>query len=303
MIFKETGKIGNQLYMLGHPTFPVYFLGGSCPVIFDAGLSIMGPRYVQEFRNLLTKRTPAYLLLTHSHFDHCGSAAFFKKTFPGMEIVASANARKILERPNALQLIKELNRKSRSLAGGLGIAPPYESFEPFPVDRVVADGDILQLSDALSIRVLETPGHTRDSLSFFVQEERILVAAEALGVPNASGYITSDFLSGYDAYVASMERLEKLAPEILCLAHYKAFSGSDVGNYIQESMARCREFKDLLELCLLEEQGDADRVMKRIRKIEYDGQREDIQTEDAYCLNLAARIRAVTAGDGREGTS
>jgi len=296
MIFDQTGKIGENLYMVGHPTFPVYLLDGDRPVVFDAGIAIMGPRYVQEIETILKGRAPAFLLLTHSHYDHCGAAAFLKKAFPEMKIAASDRARKILERPNALKLIRELNEKAISLAEGLGVSPPLEQFEPFAVDRVVADGDILKLSESLSIRVIETPGHTRDSLSYSVQEKKILVAAEALGVPNASGYITSDFLSGYDTYVASMERLRQLAPGTLCLAHYKAFSGTDAGRYIEDSIEQCRAFVNLLETCLLEENGDVDRVMARIKGIEYDGEREDIQTEDAYCLNLAARIRAVTAG-------
>lgn len=297
MIFNETGRIGKNLYMMGHPTFPVYFLDGVRPVVFDAGLSIMGPRYVQDLKKILNTREPAFLLLTHSHYDHCGSVAFMKKAFPGMKVVASAHARKILERPNALKLIYELNHKARSLADGLGVVgPPFESFEPFSIDRTVSEGDILQLSETLSIRILDTPGHTRDSLSFFVQEGKILVAAEALGVPNAGGYITSDFLSGYDAYVASMERLRRLAPGTLCLAHYKAFGGPDTTRYIEDSVAQCQAFVSLLETCLLEEKGDMDRVMRRIKKMEFDGEREDVQTEDAYLLNLEARIRAVMAG-------
>ncbi len=298
MIFKETGKIGKKLYMVGHPTFPVYLLDvdDGRPVIFDAGISIMGPRYVRELQEILRERQPAFLLLTHSHYDHCGSAAHLKKAFPGMKVAASDAARKILERPNALKLIHELNAKTHPLAEGLGVEPPLESFEPFSIDRVVKDGDVLQLSKTLSIQVIGTPGHTRDSLSFFVPEEKILVAAEALGVPNNCGLITSDFLSGYEAYVASMERLRALSPEILCIAHYKAFSGEDVATYMEDSMNQCREFAALLKLCLVEEKGDTERVLRRIKALEYDGKREDIQTEEAYCLNLAARIRAVTAG-------
>jgi len=297
MIFDKTGKIGKKMYMVGHPTFPVYLLDGIRPVIFDAGISILGPRYVQDLKKILKTRPPAFLLLTHSHFDHCGSAGFLKKAFHGMKVLASVQARKILERPNALKLIRELNKKARSLADGLDIAPPFEDFMPFSVDQVVAEGDILQLSEMVSIRVIETPGHTRDSLSFFVQEDKVLVSAEALGVPNTSGYITSDFLSGYDAYIASMERLQQLTPELLCLAHYKAFNGSDVTTYIEDSKAQCRAFVKLLQSCIHEEKGDMDQVIKRIKSIEYDGQREDIQPEDAYRLNLEARIKAVMTGN------
>lgn len=297
MIFNKTGKIGENLYMLGHPTFPIYFLDGDTPVVFDAGLSIMGPRYVRDLKKILKGKEPAFLLLTHSHYDHCGSAAFLRKEFPGMRVVASERARKILERPNALKLIHELNRKAGTLAKGLGVNSPHAQFEPFTIDRIVGDGDILKLSETLSIRVIETSGHTRDSLSFFVNGANILVAAEALGVPNASGYITSDFLSGYDLYLASMEKLRQLSPEILCLAHYKAFSGPDAVNFIDDSLSQCRAFVDFLESCLREENGNMGRVMERIKRIEYDGEREDIQTEDAYCLNLEARIKAVMAGN------
>ena len=302
MIFNNTGKIDDNLYMLGHPAFPVYLFNGPRPAIFDSGLSLMGNRYVSEIQKILVDRDPAFLFLTHSHYDHCGSAATLKKAFPAMQIAASPNAKKVLERPNALRLIHDLNQKAHTLAGILGITgPTLNEFESFSVDRTVREGDILNLSETASIRTIETPGHTRDSLAFFIQERGILISAEALGIPDTSGYIISDFLSSYEEYVSSMIKLQKLNPRILCIGHYKAFTGEDTTHYIDDSMNQCNDFKNLLMVCLTEEKGDLERVMKRIKKIEYDGKREDIQPEAAYYLNLEARIKAVLAGMGDQG--
>jgi len=54
MIFKNSGKICEGLYMVGPPAMPVYLLDGEKPAIFDAGEydPIQGPKQIE----------PAYLL-------------------------------------------------------------------------------------------------------------------------------------------------------------------------------------------------------------------------------------------------
>ena len=48
MIFKDTGKIIDDLYMVGTPAMPVYLLDGEKPAIFDAGLAFLGKIYAEE---------------------------------------------------------------------------------------------------------------------------------------------------------------------------------------------------------------------------------------------------------------
>ncbi len=82
MKINKTGKICDNLYMLGNPGMPIYLLNSEKPVIFDSGIAFLGGYYVQEIKEILGDKQPRYCMLTHSHFDHCGSAAFLKKKLP-----------------------------------------------------------------------------------------------------------------------------------------------------------------------------------------------------------------------------
>lgn len=280
--------------MLGDPAIPVYLLDGECPAIIDAGFSFLGHRYAAAISEVLGSRTPAYCLLTHSHFDHCGSVSILKSHFPEMKIVSSEQAKKILARPNAIDLIRELNRAAAKTAKRNGYPGDVSiEFSAFEIDMTVKEGDQLNISQDLTIQVIETPGHTRDSLSYYVPEVEVLLCAEACGVADPTGYIVSDCLADYDQYVSSMKKLALLDSNVICLAHRYAFTGQDARNYIPRSLDYCYEFRNLVEIYLAEEHGDISRVMKRVKADEYDVKDEPKQPEPAYLLNLEARIKAV----------
>ena len=294
MIINKTGQIIEDFYSIGHPAIPVFLLDGVRPLIFDAGFAFLGEIYAREIKKILGDRQPEYLFLTHAHFDHCGSVSILKKYFPLMKVITSKKAKDILERPNAIKLIKALNQASEEIAGDIEIDfASSGEFEPFEIDKTVKDDDILKISNGLDIRVIETPGHTSDCLSYYIQGKKILISSEAAGQPDRTGYIVSDCLLDYDQYFSSMKRLSLLDIEILCPGHLFIYTGDDAKKYLRESMLECERFRKLVELCLDEEDGDLDRVKIRIKKIEYDNNDGPKQPEPAYLLNLEARIKAV----------
>jgi 2-aminobenzoylacetyl-CoA thioesterase len=280
--------------MLGNPAVPVYLLDGENPAIIDAGFSFLGHHYAAAISEVLGSRTPAYCLLTHSHFDHCGSVSVLKSHFPEMRIVSSEQAKATLARPNAIELIRELNRASVEVVSRNGFSGDASlEFTPFEIDMTVKEGDALKISPDRTLHVVETPGHTRDCLSYYVPEIKALICSEAAGIADPTGYIVSDCLVDYDQYVNSMKKLRLLDSDVICLAHRYAFTGQDARNYIPRSLKYCDEFRNLVETCLAEERGDITHVMTRIKSVEYDGKQEPKQPEPAYLLNLEARIKAV----------
>jgi len=294
MIINKTGQIIEDFYSIGHPAIPVFLMDGVRPLIFDAGFAFLGEIYAGEIKKILGDRQPEYLFLTHAHFDHCGSVSILKKYFPLMKVITSKKAKDILARPNAIKLIKALNQASGEVVGDIEIDfASSGEFEPFEIDKTVKDGDIFKISNGLNIRIIETPGHTSDCLSFYIQEKKILISSEAAGQPDLTGYIVSDCLLDYDQYFSSMKRLSLLDIEILCPGHLFVYTGDDAKKYLRESMLECEKFRKLVELCLDEEDGDLDRVKIRIKKMEYDGNDGPKQPEPAYLLNLEARIKAV----------
>jgi len=294
MIINKTGQIIEDFYSIGHPAIPVFLMDGVRPLIFDAGFAFLGEIYAREIKKILGERQPEYLFLTHAHFDHCGSVSILKKYFPLMKVITSKKAKDILGRPNAIKLIKALNQASEEVVGDIEIDfASSGEFEPFEIDKTVKDDDILKISNGLDIRVIETPGHTSDCLSYYIQGKKILISSEAAGQPDRTGYIVSDCLLDYDQYFSSMKRLSLLDIEILCPGHLFIYTGDDAKKYLRESMLECERFRKLVELCLDEEDGDLDRVKIRIKKIEYDNNDGPKQPEPAYLLNLEARIKAV----------
>ena len=294
MIIEQTGRVVDRLYMLGNPAIPVYLLDGENPAIFDAGFSFLGHHYAAAISEVLGSRTPAYCLLTHSHFDHCGSVSVLKSHFPEMKIVSSEQAKATLARPNAIELIKELNRAAVNGVRRNGFpADASIEFTPFEIDMTVKEGDLLKISPDRTLQVIETPGHTRDCLSYYVPEIKTLICSEAAGSVDPTGYIVSECLVDYDQYVNSMKKLELLDSNVICLAHRYAFTEADARNHIPRSLKYCDEFRILVETYLAEEHGDIACVMKRIKAVEYDVKPEPKQPEPAYLLNLEARIKAV----------
>jgi glyoxylase-like metal-dependent hydrolase (beta-lactamase superfamily II) len=294
MIFYETGKIVDGLYMLGTAAMPVYLVDGQNPAVFDAGMAYLGDIYVKAIRAALGSRLLRYCFLTHSHFDHCGSVSVFKNHFPALRVLASDKIRHVMSRPHALDLIDRLTQAAYQAAGPQGAdSAKFDRFEPFEVDRVLKDGDVFEISDDLRIEVLETPGHTWDTLSYYIPEKKILICSEAAGMPDHTGYIVSDCLVDYDRYLESMLRLSRLEVDVLCLGHSRAYTGEDVKTHFRRSIAQCQEFLKLVEASLDEADGKIQEAVKRIKKIEYDDKSGFMQLEAAYVLNLEARVKAI----------
>jgi len=292
MIFSTTGRVSPVLHVLGSAHVPTYLIEAPRPVIVDAGFSCLGPGYVKAIREVLGSRPPEILFLTHSHFDHCGAAAFLKKAFPGLKVAASRRAAEILARPRALELIRDLNRESLAEARTRGLTPlDQDDFQPFEVELTLDNGQELDLGEGMSLRALATPGHTRDFLSYHLPGPGILIASEAVGCAAANGYVIPECLSDYEAYLSSLRFLAGLPVQILAQGHLFVYTAEAVPDHFRRSIAAAEGFKAMVEELWAEEGGRLEAVMGRVKAVEYDPQTPPRQIEKAYLINLEARVR------------
>jgi glyoxylase-like metal-dependent hydrolase (beta-lactamase superfamily II) len=285
MIYESNpAKITDNFYCLGPSAVPSYLLDGEHPIVFDAGVYIFGEHYWREIRRLMVERRPEYLFITHAHFDHCGSAGYLKRVMPGMKICASREASEIIKKPSAIKLIKKLNT----------FAPDGKIyFEPFSVDRVLEDGETVDVTDNLHVEIIKTPGHTRDMLSFYIPQQKILIPSESIGVPGLGEYIFSEFLTDYHIYLDSLKKLAGYDVEILVLAHGYYYTRDDAKNYMPRAIEYTKRFREKIEHLLKLHGCDYEKMVSIIKEEEYDPIPGDKQPREAYLINLYAKINAI----------
>jgi glyoxylase-like metal-dependent hydrolase (beta-lactamase superfamily II) len=294
MIYSRIGKLADNFYLLGHPAIPVYLLDGSSPVIFDAGLTMLGQRYIEDIQNILGERQPEYCFLTHVHFDHCGAVAILKERYPQMKVVAARKASEILKRHTAIDRMRRLNAAATELLNQIDIAYAADKrFETFNIDCIVEEGDRIGISTDCTVNVIESPGHTWDCISFLVSGKNILFSSEAAGQADRTGYIVSDCLTDYDRYFQSLLKLKALSADMLCPGHLFVYNGDDVTDYFEKAVAACIDFRRTVEEIADETNGNIETIIQKVKAIEYDPNPGPKQPEPAYLINLEARIKAV----------
>lgn len=290
----DSGKIAPDFYVTGPASTPVYLLDGPRPALFDAGISAFAFGYINDIRAVLGERPPAYLFLTHAHFDHVGAAGVFKRTWPDLQIVASARSAAILDRPNANELISLLNADALSLVQSQGYTQVNETpFEPVDADIVASPDQTFDLGDDLSAQALSAPGHTRDFTSYWIGSRKILVASEAVGNDHDTGTIQPEFLVDIDAYLDNIERFARLPIEILCQGHALVLTGRDAREHLRRAPDDTHRYLELAESFLRDARGDLDLAAQRMKRVEWEPRPWPKQTEQAYMLNTRQRMLKV----------
>ena len=235
-IFRDRYEAFSQVES-GH--VPAFICDADPPIIIDPGVSAFGPLYYRTLLPVMREQQHLLILLTHSHFDHCGAAPYLLRKFPHARIAASARAAEVLQKESAITLIRRFNAEYEEK-----MAPELSgedtSFSGISVDLQLKEGDRIEWSAGKFFQVFETPGHTRDCLSYFFPDSGMLVAGEAAGVPEED-FIHSVFLASYEDYIASIEKLAAINAEALCIAHVGILAGrAQIARYL-EHPARLRK--------------------------------------------------------------
>ena len=294
MLIKETGKVTDGFYVVGSSVTPVYLLDGPEPVLFDGGFTALTRLYKSGIKEILGERSPAYLFLTHSHFDHVGAISNFKDIWPELKIGGPVHCRRILNKTGAIKLIRDLNIETKKNLKKMGIRPLHEKpFEVFDIDMLIKPGQEIELSGNILIKAINTPGHTWDFMSYWIPEKKILIASEAVGCYESDGYIQCEFLIDFDSYLESLRKIEKLDARILCVGHRAVFTDADVMEHIDASFRAAYDFLFMVEEFLVQEKGDLEQTVSRVKEVQWDNRPWPKQPEPAYILNTRQRIEKI----------
>ena len=185
--------------------------------IIDAGFSFTAKPMVKKIKEELGDRPLDYILLSHSHYDHISGSSLMKKTWPNVQILSAEHAAKVFEKKKVMKTIAKMNR----------VAAMYFKKSQFfnndlsriHTDRVVKNGDIIDLG-SIKLEVIEAPGHTRDSLAFWCESERLVMTCETMGVLAGNDMIMPACLVGFKSTMDFIDKLEQLRPMKMLYPHY-----------------------------------------------------------------------------------
>ncbi|MHB8137557.1 MAG: MBL fold metallo-hydrolase [Smithellaceae bacterium] len=289
------GKIHGRISAIPNAWYPAYMVRGEKQnLMIDAGVNLLGPRYLTSIKETVGAEGHLhYLFLTHSHYDHIGSAYYLKQHIPALKIGAHERLAGLLKKPTVLEMMNRLSGNHVELLKYNADSEDL-TLHPFEINIHLKQGDVFDLG-GLTCRVYETPGHTRESLSFYFPEIKALFPGEACGVlqGETGSMMQVEFLSSYDDYIESLHRLIALEPEIVCLGHGWILTRKDATDFLQYSLAETFRYRKIIENYLNDADGDIEKATLDMAHAEYDIKGGIFQERIAYITNLSAQVRHI----------
>lgn len=211
-------QIEPGIYRIAPSRSNVYLLVGDTLALIDTGMPGEGKQILEAITAIGRKPEElTYILITHAHLDHIGSLALLKKA-TGATIVASD------KEIGYIQGLKKTWRMSREGIGGKVFKALLffnETFifkyEPATIDIPCKGGETINCLGG--IKVIDTPGHSPGSLSFYLPDKGILFTGDALSGRPALRLPMKVGCSNYQKALESVEKIAELTFEKCCFGH------------------------------------------------------------------------------------
>lgn len=170
-----------------------------------------------------------YLINTHGHPDHAGGNGEVKEAAPRAEIHLHRADLSLADGVEAHLRSSSDGAVPMKLLGRDDLVAEREAVlrqvigKSVGVDRVLEDGDVIDLGQDVRLSVVHTPGHTPGSVCFFWEASGALFCGDAV---QGHGWRAGLAPLYFDtAYVNSLDRIEAVGASMLCMGHAFAWSG------------------------------------------------------------------------------
>jgi len=295
MKLNSEGKINEFISVAGNSLYPAYIIKGSKKnLMIDAGINLFGPLYLKTLDEILgDKKKLDYLFVTHSHYDHLGSLPYLKKKLPQLITGGFPYINNLLKKESVLAWMNKLSEIQREMFKDI-VEDEKVTIETMELYLNLREEDKIDLG-GLTCEVYETPGHTKDCLSYFIPEIKALFPGEIVGVPDwpTGEKVEVEFLSSYQDYLNSIKRLIDLKPKFMGLGHKWFFTDEDVTNFLEKSYQETIKYKSFLEDQLAKVDNNLEKARDEITRIEYDEPGTRFQERSAYLANLEAQLKHI----------
>jgi glyoxylase-like metal-dependent hydrolase (beta-lactamase superfamily II) len=229
------------------------FVGTRSALLFDTAIGPTVASHVEPYLASVGLEPTAirYAINSHCDWDHHGGNGAVRDLAPNAVLCCHELDRPLIEDADLL-----FARRYDELADD-GIAEPAAT-RPFvaantrqvPMDVGLSGGERFCLGSGWAVELLHTPGHSRGHVSIYDPRGRCLVVGDAVlgnAVLFADGRPAFPPTYRYvDTYLATVQRMQAIGPELLLTAHYPVYRGQDAAEFLGET----RAFADRVEAAL-----------------------------------------------------
>lgn len=252
-------------FVIGSPYTFLYIIDG---VLFDTSVSAWANLLCEKLKNIQWKKV---VFLTHSHYDHLGGVYTIKQFFDNIKVYGHSYISKILSSNTAINIIKEFNQLDSQEILNFHEVSDF-GFDIFEIDYPIYfdQSEIVKLEN---IEVIFSPGHTKDTVSYYIPQHKALIMSESMGIPNYRfNFILPEFLSSYKLYIQSFEKLKRVVLE------------NNVSNFLLPHIMYLEYFSDVKDFIKLSEESLNLYVKKIVEYIEKIGLKEelDVKIRDVF---------------------
>ncbi|RJR21765.1 MAG: MBL fold metallo-hydrolase [Desulfobacteraceae bacterium] len=295
MMVQEPGPISEHLIFLGDNRICMYLLMGERHLLLGGGMSHAVPEIEEQLDRFDIDRSRIMgLVILHSHFDHCGAVPYFEKAYPQWEIMGSKGAEKIFGMEKAVKSIARLDKATRERYGVDGRFQDISlNFHAPALTRTLKEGDRIDLGSGVEVSILETPGHSKCSITAYSPGLNLLFPSDAAPLPvlENGGFVVmaNDSLP---TYLQSLARMADLTVDGICYEHCGAILGPAAQTALEESLKLTKEKIDFYRQALASGVDKRELAHSEVKKI-LDNSRFGLITEEILmqvCLSMLESV-------------
>ncbi len=215
-------EIAPHVHLIAGPVVNCYLIVEADGLtLIDTGLRGYAKKIAGYLSSLgFTVQDIRRILITHADGDHVGSLAGLKAASGATTYASAVEARAIARGESSREL--KFTGPAKVLAGLLG---RFFRFQAIEVDEILNPGDTLPVLGGL--KVVPTPGHTPEHVSFYAPAQGILFAGDSMRA-NQRGLLPSRGANTWDEALAleSVRHQAALRPSIVCVGHGPVVRGA-----------------------------------------------------------------------------
>lgn len=244
MWIRASSQLTENVYLLTTAASSHFLVVGEKVGLVDCGIGVLSNKLIDELKVFLGPDEKVdYLFLTHSHFDHVGGLCALREYSPNIQVVGS---------PLIAESLNDKEYSAKLLADNISVAESFEEekFKPtkklwqssVKVDKLLGDGDGVDLGFDVEVKLFYCAGHTGDSVAYYVSSDGALHAGDAVGDYKGRDKVYPCFTSSYKNYLASLDKFIGLDVKVLGLSHSGALTGDMVPKYLSAQRDATQRF-------------------------------------------------------------